>query len=55
MYQLKYIENGYFTSITANSKRPLEILMRQLYNLHCAWKEGSGDFEVVYFGEKNNE
>ena len=52
MYQLKYIENGEPTTLTANNKRPLEILMRQLYNLHCAWKKGPGDFEVVYFGEK---
>ena len=51
MYQLKYVENGASTTITANHKRPLEILMRQLYNLHCAWKEGSGDFEIIYFGE----
>jgi hypothetical protein len=51
MYQLRYIENGKDTTLTANKKRPLEILMRQLYNLHCAWKEGSGDFEIIYFGE----
>ena len=55
MYQLKYIENGEPTTLTANNKRPLEILMRHLYNLHCTRKKGSGNFEVIYFGEKNDK
>lgn len=52
MYKLVYEENGVSNMLTSTKKRPLELLMRHLFNLHCAYRQDSTNFEVIFFGKK---
>jgi hypothetical protein len=51
MYKFIYKENGIPNTIISIEKRPLELLMRHLLHLHCAYKAETSEFEVLYFGK----